>query len=174
MFQIRLIIQQRRIRGHQLFLLHHFPINALEEGMILYGLYVSLVGPKPLGGVFLKQLPQQVFRLWGDVLGIFDMLVIQDSVNDVVSILLIKWGQTGKHLEEHAPEAPPVTRLPIVMLLDDLWCYLLHRPTETVGLGGANQVVLGKAEISQHCVTRLINQDVFWFQTTNKYYFINQ
>jgi hypothetical protein len=160
------VIKEGRVWRDKLLLFDHLPIYALEEGVVLDDLDVSVVGAESLGGVLLEQLSEEVFGIVGDVLGIFDMFVIQDSVDDVVSIGFKEGRQTGQHLIQHAPEAPPVARLPIVVLLNDLGRNVLDGAAEAVGLGGADQVVLGEAEVSQHCVTRLVDQDVFWLQTT--------
>ena len=87
------------------------PVNAIEEAMLLKCLEVPRgawgARPQSLLGVFLKELGDEVFRVWVKIIGegIFD---IDDLLEGLPFLASLKGKVTADHLIENYTESPEV------------------------------------------------------------------
>eukprot|EP00353_Schmidingerella_taraikaensis_P003477 CAMPEP_0185582974 /NCGR_PEP_ID=MMETSP0434-20130131/21243_1 /TAXON_ID=626734 ORGANISM="Favella taraikaensis, Strain Fe Narragansett Bay" /NCGR_SAMPLE_ID=MMETSP0434 /ASSEMBLY_ACC=CAM_ASM_000379 /LENGTH=178 /DNA_ID=CAMNT_0028201947 /DNA_START=433 /DNA_END=969 /DNA_ORIENTATION=+ len=94
---------------------------------------------------------------WELVVAVHDFLVYSHRV------VIIEGWVAGEHFENEYAQRPPVHILVVPLRLDDLWCKVLRRATQSVSLVFDN---LGEAEIGDLHMAFPIDQQIFGLQVS--------
>ena len=90
-------------------------------------------------------------------------LAFEDLLVDGHGVVVVKWIDAGDHLVGEDAEGPPVDRLAVAFVEEDLWGEVLRGTTERVC---ARLAVLCEAEIGQFEVALIVDKDILGLQIT--------
>ena len=90
-------------------------------------------------------------------------LAFEDLLVDGHGVVVVKWIDAGNHLVGEDTEGPPVDRLAVAFVEEDLRGEVLRGATERVC---ARLAVLCEAEISQFEVALIVDKDILGLQIT--------
>lgn len=95
--------------------------------------------------------------IWGRVL---------DLIKELGSVFGVEWWQPMNELIYNGPQTPPINRLPMPLLLDNLRSKILRRPTHRKSLILGNNIILGQSKIRQLNVSFFVNEYIFRFEVS--------
>lgn len=138
------------------------PVDRFVPTMVLDVVRAVLEASIALGNVRDKQMFDDTLGVLVEISRELDF-ALQDLLVNRHGVVVVEGIDTSNHFISQNSERPPVHRLAVTFVQQDLWSQVFGSATQGVG---ASLAVLSEAKIGEFEVAFLVNEDVFGLQVT--------